>query len=409
MSITHQPHHTTKAHIVRGSNGHMRFKEISFENFGPIKKGTIRQNKINVFFGPNNSGKSLTSRLIHGINSTPPLSKLLNSSTIKKYLQLEKKDYNDLYLHAILDKSDIPIFDIVTHGKSKCSIHVRRLNKPLDFTIDKKTLDRNHAVNSHILYFALQEFANTYDSVYIPAGRTGTIQFFTNIAHIRSQLLNDLLRVFGTGRSHLPDRITTKDLKKFTRSANSMPDYLEQFYNLILSSQADDLDTNIRRLFSDLFLGNVISKSPLGLPRLFYKDPTGFTTKLESAGSGTIAAFPIIAGMHYVEPNGTLIIEEPEAHLEPAKQLKLLEILQDISYSKKTNLIFTTHSDYIVKKLLGLVSRGKIKHSDLNLYYFNRTPHTTTTIEHIEVDRNGEAEQPIFDEAIDALIDEFSS
>ena len=389
----------------------MRFKEICFENFGPIKKGTIRQNKINVFFGPNNSGKSLASRLIHGINSTPPLSKLLHSSMMKRYLQSKKIDHNYLHLYAILHKSGISIFDIITYEKSNCSIRIRRPSRPLDFTINKKTLNGDHTVTSHMLYFALQEFANTYDSVYIPAGRTGTVQFFTSIARIRSQLLNDLLQAFGTGRSHMSDKPTAKELKKFTHSAsNSMPDYLEQFYNLILLLQEDDLDTNIRRLFSDLFLGNVISKNPLGLPRLFYKDPTGFTTKLESAGSGTVAAFPIIAGLHYVEPNGTLIVEEPEAHLEPSRQLKLLEILQDVSYSKKTNLIFTTHSDYIVKKLLGLVSSGKIKHSDLNLYYFNRAPSTTTTtIEHIEVDRNGEAEQPIFDEAIDALIDEFSS
>ena len=387
----------------------MKFQEICFENFGPIKKGTIRQNKINVFFGPNNSGKSLTSRLIHGINSTPSPSKLLSSSFIKKYYPFKKIDQNSLCLNAILHKSDIPIFDIITYKKNKCSIHIKLPNKPLEFTIDRSISIKNQAVNSRIIYFALQEFTNTYDSVYIPAGRTGTLQFFKSIERIRSQLLGDLLHAFGNDRSHIPDKVTTKDIKKFTRSTNSMPEYLEQFYNLILSSQADGLDTNIMKTFSNLSLGSVLSKNPLDLPRLFYKDPTGFSTNLELAGSGTVAVFPIIAGMHYVTSNGTLIVEEPEAHLEPSKQLKLLDILQDVSYAKKTNLIFTTHSDYIVKKLLALVSRGKIKYSDLNLYYFNRPSGSTTTIEHIEVDRNGDAMQPIFDEALDTLINEFSS
>lgn len=403
---------TSKIHIGQDDNVCMKFREIHFENFGPIKTGTIKQNKVNVFFGPNNSGKSLTSRLIHGINSTPLPSELKHSSLIRKYQQSEKPDMNNMYLHAILRKLGIPTFDIVTYGKNKCSIHIKRRGKPLEFTIGKGGLNKKQSVMSRILHFGLQEFTNTYDSVYIPAGRTGTIQFFTNIARIRSQLLNDLLHAFGTGTSLMPDKITTKDIKKFTRSVSSMPDYLEQFYNLILASQAEGLDTNIQKLFSNLFPGGVkSSKSHWDIHRLFYEDPTGFVTKLESAGSGAVSAFPIIAGMHYVEQNGTLIIEEPEAHLEPSKQLRLLEILQDISYDKNVNLIFTTHSDYIVKKLLALVNKRKIKHSDLNLYYFNRPDgnDTVTTIKHIEVSENGDAEQPIFDEAIDDLINEFSS
>lgn len=390
----------------------MKFREIQLENFGPIKTGTIKKNRINVFFGPNNSGKSLTSRLIHGINSIPMPSELLSAPLIRQYRQFEKPDVNKLYLHAILHKSGINISDIVTHRKDKCSIHIKRSSKPLDFTVGREVLDGKLDIIDSIMHFTLQEFANTYDSVYVPAGRTGTIQSFTNIARIRSQLLNDLLNAFGADSSHVPYKITAKDAKKFARSVSGMPDHLEQFYNLILSSQADGLDTNIQKLFSNLFPGDVkISNSHWNLPRIFYKDPTGFATKLESAGSGTVAVFPIIAGMHYVEPNGTLIVEEPEAHLEPSKQLQLLEMLQDTSYYKNVNLIFTTHSDYIVKKLLGLVSKHKIKHSDLDLYYFNRPDgnDAATTVKHIEVSENGEAEQPIFDEAIDELIEEFSS
>ena len=390
----------------------MEFREIRLENFGPIKTGVIKQRKINVFFGPNNSGKSLTSRLIHGINSTPMPSKLLPASLRIRYRKFEKPNMNKLCLYTILHKSGIPVSDAVTYKKSEGSIRIKRSSKPLDFMIGKGAPDTKHAIMSGILHFTLQESTNAYSSVYIPAGRTGTIQFFTNIARIRSQLLNDLLHVFGTGRSHMPGKITANDLKEFTRSASSMPDYLEQFYNLILSSQADGLDTNIQKLFSNLFPGDVkLSKSHWDIPSLAYRDPTGFDTKLESAGSGAVATFPIIAGMHYVQPNGTLIVEEPEAHLEPSKQLKLLDILREIAYDKGVNLIFTTHSDYIVKKLLALVSKRVIKHSDLNMYYFNRPDgnNTTTTIERIEVSKNGEAEQPIFDEAIDYLINEFSS
>ncbi len=386
----------------------MRFKEIHFENFGPIKTGKISLNKINVFFGPNNSGKSFTSRFVHGINSIPFPSKVLSMSLVKEYQRSKKIGPHDLHLHTILHKSGIPIFDIVTHGANKCSIHVKYPRKLLDFTIGRAQ-SKKHVVINRILHFALQESANTYDSVYIPAGRIGTVQFFTSIVRIRNQLLRDLLHAFGSGRSLMPTKITTNDIRKFTRSVDSMPDYLEQFHNMILSSQTDGLDKNIRKWFSDLFPGSVeLLENPWGLHSLVYKDPTGFITELESAGSGIVAAFPIIVGMHYVKPKGTLIVEEPEVHLEPSKQLKLLETLQDMAYSKNVNLIFTTHSDYVVRKLLALVSRQKIKHSDLNLYYFERIDGATTTIKHLKVDKNGESKQPTFEKAIDQLISEFS-
>lgn len=386
----------------------MKFKEIYFENFGPIKTGKIKPNKINVFFGPNNSGKSLVSRLIHGINSIPTPLKLSTVPLIKRYQKLEKTDKHDLYLRAILHKSGTPVSEAISHGKNKCTIQIQHATKKLDFVIERKHLNKKHVTN-RVLYFALQKSFNTYDSVYIPAGRTGTIQFFTHIVRIRNQLLNDLLHTFGSTPTN-PTKITTKDIKKFTHSANKMPDYLEQFHNLILSSQEDGLDRNIQEWFSELFPGSVdLLESYLGLHHLAYKDPTGFITELESAGSGTLAAFPIIAGMHYVKQRGTLIVEEPEAHLEPSKQLKLLDILQNISYRKNTNLIFTTHSDYIVKKLLAFVSNRTIKHSDLSMYFFSRINDSTTTIKQIKVDKNGDAEQPIFDEAIDKLIEDFSN
>lgn len=389
----------------------MKLKEVHLENFGPIKTGRITQNKITVFFGPNNSGKSLTSRLIHGINSAPTLQQMKLTPFVKIRPALKKTNIHDLHLHAILYKSGLSSFNIVSEGARKCSIHVKYAKKSQDYTIHKKHMDKEYYMTRHLVQFSLQRSNDAYDSVYIPAGRTGAFQFFASIVQIRNRLLRDLLHTFGHDRATMPSKITTKDIKEFTGSADSMPDYIEQLHSIILKSQIDGLDRNIQKTFSDLFLGSVEHlKSPNGLHSLAYKDPTGFVTDIESAGSGTIAAFPIIAGMHYVKPKGTLIVEEPEVHLEPSRQLQLLDVLQDVAYRKDVNLVFTTHSDYIVKKILSMVSTAKIKNSDLNLYYFNRpSGDGATAVERIEVSKDGDAEQPLFDEAIDSLIGAFSN
>ena len=167
------------------------------------------------------------------------------------------------------------------------------------------------------------------------------------------------------------------------------------------------MNKNVQDLFSHLFPGSIETFDAGGLPEIMYKDPTGFVTEIESAGSGTMSSFPIVAGVHYTKKGGTLIIEEPEAHLEPARQLKLIEELVIAAQIKKIDLIFTTHSDYVIKKLLALVSRNKIKHTDLGLYYFNRTTELTQ-IEKITVDKTGEAEQILFENAMNTLVEEFS-
>ncbi len=172
-----------------------------------------------------------------------------------------------------------------------------------------------------------------------------------------------------------------------------MPEHLEQFHDLILDAHAEGTNKSVQDLFSNLFPGAIESMGA-GLPEIVYRDPTGFITEIESAGSGTVSSFPIVAGVHYVKTGGTLIIEEPEAHLEPARQLKLIEELVAIAKVKKIDLIFTTHSDYVIKKLLALVSRKKIKHTDLGLYSFNRSD-SLTQIEKIAVDKTGEAEQTL--------------
>ena len=172
---------------------------------------------------------------------------------------------------------------------------------------------------------------------------------------------------------------------------------------------AKKMDRDIQDSFSKFFLGSIqINDTGGGFSEIIYKDPTGFTTEITSAGSGIVSSFPIIAGVHYVEKGGTLIIEEPEMYLEPAGQLDIIDVIINIAEIRKLDLIFITHSDYIVRKLLALVSKKRIKQKDLGLYYFKQSPKSRTQIQHITVDKSGEAELELFGDALDTLIEEFS-
>ena len=82
---------------------------------------------------------------------------------------------------------------------------------------------------------------------------------------------------------------------------------------------------------------------------------------------------PIVAFLKYIivkkqslssEGRGILFIEEPEAHLHPNNQVKLMEILTELTNAGIT-LVMSSHSNYVFNKLNNLVLSGKL---DYNIY-----------------------------------------
>ena len=139
-----------------------------------------------------------------------------------------------------------------------------------------------------------------------------------------------------------------------------------------------------------------------------YVDVSGFESEIESAGSGVVASFPIVLGMTRIAPGGILVVEEPELHLEPNRQMALVALLCEHAIRRKFTLVMTTHSDFIIRRTLGLVARHKIKSSNVGLQFFDRKAEQFTTIRSLDISDEGEAEQPLFDEAVQALVKDYS-
>lgn len=77
-------------------------------------------------------------------------------------------------------------------------------------------------------------------------------------------------------------------------------------------------------------------------------------------------------------PDCTLIIEQPELHLHPAFQSKLMEIFVSlISAIREKNgnikIIFETHSDTMINRLGSLISSNKIGRDDVNVVLVEKT------------------------------------
>ncbi len=383
----------------------MKYTKIAFKNIGPIESGQIRHKKVSVFFGSNNSGKSVAAGLIHGVCQ---LNNALNAkmhADLLRGIRVSAKDREGiskyLYGQKILHIAGIPWNRIVTANKKPCALKIHSSKKPaleISFRRPKlsvkqfNTLDALKAVGKQ----------NT-DSFYVPAGRTGAIQYFMWIYRAKNTLFRYTLDTF----MRLPNTNGSSRAGKKREQSISMPEHPERLYDLIM--QEDKLTDEVQDMFSTLFEGSVRMGSRNGIPRIMYVDPSGFETEIEHAGSGTVSSLPIMMSLQYVADGGTLVIEEPEAHLEPLRQINLVEKLVAFAARRKISLIFSTQSDYVLKKLLAMTASRKIKQKDLGLYYFKRTPGNLTRIEELIPNGDGEIPQDIFDRAMDSIVEEILS
>lgn len=83
---------------------------------------------------------------------------------------------------------------------------------------------------------------------------------------------------------------------------------------------------------------------------------------------------------------GTLIIENPEAHLHPMAQLRLTELLAKMS-EKDIQIFIETHSEHIVNgfRIYALREDIDMGHNDLSIYFFD----DDYSIKHLNVESNG--------------------
>ena len=172
--------------------------------------------------------------------------------------------------------------------------------------------------------------------LFIPAGRS----FFTNIGRAiavfeQSSTLDPLTIMFGRFfRSHLDS---------------------------LSRSRQTEMSPSLSRAFLEMLGGEL--RGPRDEEHISMKD--GRKIPLSLLSSGQQELLPLLSMLP--DRNSSrfrqlLYIEEPEAHLFPSAQSKLVELLANIvnSSKDKTSLVITTHSPYVLAKFNNLILAGSL-------------------------------------------------
>lgn len=110
-----------------------------------------------------------------------------------------------------------------------------------------------------------------------------------------------------------------------------------------------------------------------------------------NVGFGYGYVLPVIVQTLLAKQNSVLILENPESHLHPGAQSRLMDFLVKKSKEKNLQLIIESHSDHIVNGLRVAVKEGIVSSMDTSILHFERAKDNSESpnIERIEISGNG--------------------
>ncbi|MBF0568593.1 MAG: DUF3696 domain-containing protein [Nitrospirae bacterium] len=116
--------------------------------------------------------------------------------------------------------------------------------------------------------------------------------------------------------------------------------------------------------------------------------------KAMNVGFGVSYVLPIIVAALHTPKDGLVLIENPESHIHPAGQAKLMELICK-SAKAGVQFIIETHSDHIINGLLVATKKEIINPDDSRIYYFDRKISThATQVTNLPVLAGGKIKKP---------------
>jgi predicted ATPase len=339
---------------------------ITIENFGGIKFIEFEFKPINILIGPQASGKSITVKLSYFFKTFfSEIFKSITNNESKRQLDTRQKErfYNyfpkeswpkgSFKLKYQLNNTTISITksgdtalhfdystdlkDIIIKGRSFYKEEEKKLKlepRISSFKLSRKTRTRFYeCLKSEISSIA------TYDQFFVPAGRS----FFANIQSSIFSFLSE-----------------NRSLDPFLIEFGSFYENFKRFSFGGRNEKSWKNDT----LISEILNGDYLREKEKDF--LVHRDSR--KVNLSNASSGQQETLPLvlvlntIANIGFSEGGATLYIEEPEAHLFPTAQKRIVQLLARTFNTIDSNfqIIVTTHSPYILSSFNNLIEAGKI-------------------------------------------------
>lgn len=175
----------------------------------------------------------------------------------------------------------------------------------------------------------------------------------------------------------------------------------ETTYNYIVGSESDNISLLDQTILWEQYISpgvtiNVESSLDNNSFNIFYgfqgkgKERPVIGLRAENIGFGISYTLPVILALLSAKPGALLLIENPEAHLHPAGQAKLSQLMADAA-QRGIQIIVETHSDHIINGVLVATKKYEacqrgIDRNKVGIYYFGNKDESNASInEKVEI------------------------
>lgn len=428
---------------------------IKLKNFKSFKKsGQIDIGKINIFVGPNSSGKSSFIQgllllknsiqcavekrykglegdykalvydndihnkiqyrisfdeeddLINSLNkdkiyqSFPDITEDDINKIIKNYSEIELKDLS-VTLEIVDDKMfrtddfEINTFKVTTKENIEIKIYIEEEKYKLQ--LSGKDIDCINIENKCKFYFEINQMRLNKLSQKLKDEILLTYVILVKLENTLVEFSNKLIYM----ESLRTDFLRSQDIAEYKKSTSVGSRGQRTLDTLIEINRCCDEDCKVKHKkaridywLDEFDLGEKIEVKQLdnGKYSIMIRNKyLEIYNNILDVGIGTSQILPIIIESVNSKNESLVIIEEPETHIHPKAQAKLADLFVGCANADNKKFMIETHSIFLVTQLQILVASGAIAAEDVKVYYFDQD-REGTKITNMVLTENGQFE-----------------
>jgi hypothetical protein len=354
--------------------------QIDISGFRSIKDQQIPLKKFNILYGPNGSGKSSVMYAPYVmrnlfVNPNQRLNSLFNLGFInlggyENVLANNTPHYKPIKVSIHID------LEITGEAPSLLQSYTKRKDNIFISTL----ILNNFLNNENILSFNFGE-VDCKINIDLPSSLTEKKEIeIANDKYLWNGLTFEQVSI-PPANKYMPEILnsafeTTKNIEVISVKRGFFSPIFsteqatdESIFAMQIRDEGTNFEGKIDRYFKQLFNKTFRFVAIPGSTSFYLRtqNAKGFTTDLVNEGFGVNQTVYMLIRL-LKKKTGLAFIEEPEIHLHPTAQGKLVDVFTEIIKNEGKQIFLTTHSENIVSSVLSKIANGELNKDEVRFY-----------------------------------------